>query len=173
MNLLRKSAVFCGIVAAATLPLALTAPRTVRAFGEELVRIANTETNPAIVEEVPHFASHLVTLYAFSGLSGAFSTGFLQVGTDGVNANTVYLVPPGQSLVITGVDINPNDYTTISSLVSVFAGAGGLYGSWMVPGTVSTEFQYPSGVVVRSGTSLYLVAGPAFGVFLHGYLTAN
>jgi hypothetical protein len=176
MNLLRKNDFFSGAVVTATLLFALTAlsaPRSALALGDEPVRVANTAAGPAIVEEVPHFASHLVTLYAFSGLSGAFSTAFQQVGTDGGNANTVYVVPPGQSFVITGVDINPNDYTATSSLVSVFAGAGGLYGSWMVPGTVSTEFQYPSGVVVRSGTSLYLVAGPAFGVFLHGYLTAN
>jgi len=176
MNMLRKSDLFPGAVATATLLLALsafTAPRTARALGDEPVRVANTAAGPAIVEEVPHFASHIVTLYAFSGFSGAFSAAFLQVDPDGVNGTTAYAVPPGQSFVITGVDINPNNYRTTSSLVSVFAGAGGLYGSWTVPGTVSTEFQYPSGVVVRSGTSLYLVADSAFGVFLHGYLTAN
>jgi hypothetical protein len=173
MNLLRKSDIFSGAVVAATLLLALTAPRTARALGDEPVRVANTAAGPAIVEEVPHFASHIVTLYAFSGLSGAYSAAFLQVGTDGVNEVTAFVVPAGQSFVITGVDINPNNYRTTSSLVSVFAGAGGLYGSWTVPGTVSTEFQYPSGVVVRSGTSLYLVADSAIGVFLHGYLTAN
>src|SRR5580700_9496259 len=110
MNLLRKSVVFCGIVAAATLPLALTAPRTVRAFGEELVRIANTETYPAIVEEVPHFASHIVTIYAYATPEGASGTGgyFGTVGTDGtINWNTVFSVPAGQSFVITGVDMNP------------------------------------------------------------------
>jgi hypothetical protein len=53
MNLLRKGVIFLGAVATATLLLALTAPRTVRAFSEELVRIANTATYPAIVEEVP------------------------------------------------------------------------------------------------------------------------
>src|SRR5580692_4844171 len=109
MNLLRKSVVFCGVVAAATLPLALTAPRTVRALGEELVRIANTETNPAIVEEAPHFASRIVTIYAYAVPEGAAAGGyFVATGTDGtINWNTVFSVPAGQNFVITGVDMNP------------------------------------------------------------------
>ena len=177
MNLLRKSVVFCGVVAAATLPLALTAPRTVRAFGEELVRIANTETNPAVVEEVPHFASHIVTIYAYGVPEGVVTGGyFVATGTDGtINWNTVFSVPAGQSFVITGVDINPGFPSATPSFITVINAnsEATLYGQWTVPNNVSTEIQYASGIVVQSGTRLWLNAPNGFGVFLHGYLTAT
>jgi len=178
MNLLRKSVVFCGVVAAATLPLALTAPRTVRAFGEELVRIANTETNPAVVEEVPHFASHIVTIYAYATPEGVSGTGgyFGTVGTDGtINWNTVFSVPAGQSFVITGVDMNPGFPGTTPSYINIINANNALttYGFWTVQNNFSTEIQYTSGIVVQSGTRLWLQAPNGFGVFLHGYLTAT
>jgi hypothetical protein len=177
MNLLRKSVVFCGVVAAATLPLALTAPRTVRAFGEELVRIANTETNPAVVEEVPQFASHIVTIYAYAVPEGVVTGGyFVATGTDGtINWNTVFSVPAAQSFVITGVDIDPGFPSTTPSFITVINAnnEATLYGQWTVQNNVSTEVQYASGIVVRSGTRLWLNAPNGFGVFLHGYLTAT
>jgi hypothetical protein len=184
MNLPRKSVVFCGVVAAATLLLALTGPRTVRAFGEELVRIANTETYPGIVEEVPHFASHIVTIYAFATVSqDASQVGgyFVTTGTDGtINFNTVFSVPAGQSFVITGVDINPNvdnlnSNPGGSSNISVINSnnLASIFGFWIVPNYVSTEIQYASGTVVRSGTKLWLNAPSGFGVFIHGYLTTT
>ena len=177
MNLLRKSVVFCGIVAAASLLLALTAPRTVRAFGEELVRIANTATNPAIVEEVPHFASHIVTIYAYGVPEGVVTGGyFVATGTDGtINWSTVFSVPAGQSFVITGVDMNPGFPSTTPSFISVVNANNEqtLYGQWTVQTSVSTEIQYASGIVVGSGTRLWLNAPNGFGVFLHGYLTAT
>ena len=61
MNLLRKSVISAGAVAAAALLLAVSSPRIVHALGEQLVSITNTATHPAIVEEVPHLPSHIVT----------------------------------------------------------------------------------------------------------------
>jgi len=107
MNLLRKSVIsFAGVTAAALL-LAVASPRTVHALGEQLVSIANTATHPAVVEDVPHFASHIVTLF------GSFDGGehnypyFSQVGPDANEVSADFLVPAGQSLVITGVEILP------------------------------------------------------------------
>jgi hypothetical protein len=178
MILLRKSVVVFGAVATATLVFALTAPRTVRAFGEELVRIGNTETYPAIVEEVPHFASHIVTIYAYAAGSGTTGTGggyFAPVGTDGtINWNTAFSVPAGQSFVITGVDINPGFPSTTPSYVTVINANNALtlYGEWTVQSNLTTDIQYASGIVVQSGTFLWLNAPNGVGVFLHGYWTA-
>src|ERR1700722_9820545 len=165
MKLSRKTLISNGVVAAAALVCALVSPRTVRAYSEEAVFILNPVTHPAVVEEVPHLASHLVTLWS-GGASGAF----VQIGTDGFQTGTPYVVPAGQSLVITSVDINGYDYD--GGIVSIQSFAGGQYGVWTVPGHISTEIQFPSGIVVGSGTTLQAFT-PVRGyiVYLRGYLT--
>jgi len=171
MSLSRKSLISFAGVAAAALLLALASPRTVHALGEQLVSIANTATHPAVVEEVPHFASHLITLEAYDTSNG-IRVPFLQQTMDGF-AGTPFVVPAGQSFVITGVDIMPNDATSPST-ISVDDSGAGVYGVWTAPGTVTTEFQYPSGIVVESGKALTLnVQANGTQVYLHGYLTTE
>src|ERR1039458_6181334 len=102
MNLLSRSVISTGGVAAAALLLALASPRAVQALGEQLVNIANTATHPAIVEEVPHLASHLVTLQGYAAGNG-ISEPFLQQPPDGF-AGSPFVVPAGQSYVITSID---------------------------------------------------------------------
>jgi hypothetical protein len=174
MNLLRKSVISFVGVAAAALLFALASPRTVHALGEQLVIIANSATHPAIVQEVPHFASHLVTLQGYA-TSNSLSEAFLLQTPDGF-AGTPFVVPADQSFVITGVDIMPVDTAapTDISVIEVLDSGAGLYGVWTVAGNVTTEFQYPSGIVVESGKAVALnstVVGTL--VKLHGYLTPN
>jgi hypothetical protein len=163
MKQICKTLISIGAVATAVLLLALASPRIVHAYSEEPVFILNPATHPAVVEEVPHLASHLVTLWA--GESGLFVQ-----RVDGVQTGTPFVVPAGQSFVITSVDINPNNqnagYVSIESTTSP-----GLYGVWLVPGNVSTELQFPSGIVVGSGNNLLSVVPYGYVVFLHGYLT--
>jgi hypothetical protein len=172
MNLLSRSVISTGGVAAAALLLALASPRAVQALGEQLVSIANTATHPAVVEEVPHFASHLVTLQGYA-TSNYLSEPFLQQTPNGF-AGTPFVVPAGQTFVITGIDIMPVDTAlpTDTSVIQVQDSGAGLYGVWTVAGSVTTEFQYPSGILVESGKALTMnstLTGTL--VKLHGYLT--
>src|ERR1035438_92176 len=162
---------FAGAAAGALL-LAFASPRAVQALGEQLVNVANTATHPAIVEEVPHLASHLVTLQGYATGNG-ISEPFLQQTPDGF-AGTPFVVPAGQSYVITSIDIMPVDTAlpTDTSVVQVQDSGAGCYGVWTVAGSATTEFQYPSGIVVESGKALTMnstLTGTL--VKLHGYLT--
>jgi len=174
MNLSRKSAISIGGVAAAALLLSLTSPRTVHALGaigDQLVRITNTAAAPAIVEDVPHFASHLVTLVGYV-VSTSYGEPFTQLSTAGTVPESAFVVPAGQSFVITGVDITPNSNTP--TWINLGNYNGGWYGGWTVPGTGTTEYQYPSGIVVASGETMAVFAGqPGTSVIVHGYLTTN
>jgi hypothetical protein len=176
MNLFRKSALSFAGVAAAALLLALSSPRTVQAFSAELVRITNTADAPAIVENVPHLASHLVTLYTIID-SYAQSQPFAQLTPAGTVSGNDFVVPAGQSFIITGIDIMPLN-TNTPSWISIQNYGGGYYESWTVPGNagfpLTTEFQYPSGIVVGSGVNLAIL-GTNVGaqVTVHGYLTPN
>ena len=76
--------------------------------------------------------------YFFAGRSGRES-----------NLNADFLVPAGQSFVITSVEILP--YTNAPAWVELYNSNAGTYYEydyWNVPGTVSTELQFPSGIVV-------------------------
>jgi hypothetical protein len=172
MNMSRKSIISFAGVAAAALLLALTSPRTVHAvgaIGDSLVRITNTAAAPAIVESVPHTASHTVTLIGYV-VSTSYGEPFVQLSTSGSVSEAAYVVPAGQSFIITGVDITPASNTPI--WINIGNYNGGWYGGWTAPGAVTTEYQYPSGVVVESGETLDVFSGQAgTSVIVHGYLT--
>lgn len=172
MNLSRKSFIAFGGVVATTLLLALTSPRTahaVGALGDQLVRITNTAAAPAVVEEVPHSASHLITLVGYV-VSTSYGEPFLTLTTKGTVPTNAFVVPAGQSFVITGVDITPDSNTQV--WINLGNYNGGWYGGWTVPGTGTTEYQYPSGIVVAAGEQMAVFAGqPGTSVIVHGYLT--
>jgi hypothetical protein len=173
MNLFRKSALSFAGVAAAALLLALASPRTVQAFSAALIRIANTAEEPAIVEDVPHFASHLVTLTgSFDGAQNTYPY-FSPLGPDSKVLNGDFVVPAGQSFVITSVEIlpygNPSAWVRLYNYDVAYL----QYGYWFTPNSAgTTELQFPSGIVVGSGINLALNSSGAF-VTVHGYLTPN
>ena len=171
MNLSRKSFIAFGGVAAAALLLSLSSPRTVHALsavGDTLVRITNTAAAPGIVEDVPHIASHTVTLIGYV-VSTSYGEPFTQLTPSGTVSEGAYVVPAGQSLIITAVDVTPDNTST---WINIGNYSGGWYGGWTVSGTGTTEYQYPSGIVVASGETLDVFAGqPGTSVIVHGYLT--
>lgn len=124
MNLLRKSVLSFAGVAAAALLLAVTSPRTVHALGEQLVSIANTAAHPAVVEDVPHFPSHIVTLLGFVA-STSYNDPLIQLLPDGT-ANYFFSVPAGQSLVITSVEVTLASNAVTS--INLSNSSGGYYG---------------------------------------------
>lgn len=170
MKLLGKSVISAGALTAAALLLAISSPRAVHALGDELVSIANTATHPAIVEEVPHLPSHVVTLLGFVA-STSYSGPLIQLLPNGT-ANYFFSVPAGQSLVITSVEVTP--FSNAVTAVTLSSGSNGYYGSWSVAANGTTEFPLSSGIVVPSGTTLY-VSGNAVSteVTVYGYLSAN
>lgn len=170
MNLLRKSVLSFAGVAAAALLLAVTSPRTVHALGEQLVSIANTAAHPAVVEDVPHFPSHIVTLLGFVA-STSYNDPLIQLLPDGT-ANYFFSVPAGQSLVITSVEVTPASNAVTS--INLSNSSGGYYGSWSVAANGTAEFPLNSGIVVPSGTTLY-VGGNAVStsITVYGYLSPN
>jgi len=170
MNLLGKSVISAGAVAAAALLLAVSSPRTVHALGEQLVSITNTATHPAIVEEVPHHPGRIVTLLGFVA-STSYNDPLIQLLPNGT-ANYFFSVPTGQSLVITSVEVAPPSNAITG--VSLSSGSGGYYGSWSVAANGTTEFPLSSGIVVPSGTTLY-VSGTAVSteISVYGYLSPN
>jgi hypothetical protein len=171
MNPLSKSVISTGGVAAAALLLALASPRAVHAIGAELVRISNTADAPGIVEDVSHLASHTVSLTGEETNEG--SVPLAEVGPDGTATTGDFVVPAGQKFVITVIELT-NISTTSALAELTSSNNGGFYGAWQVPVAGTTEFQYPSGVVVASGTNLALsaVTGGVY-VAIHGYLTSN
>ena len=170
MKLLGKSVISAGALIAAALLVAISSPRTVHALGDELVSIANTATHPAIVEEVPHLPSHVITLLGFVA-STSNSDPLIQLLPNGT-ANYFFSVPAGQSLVITSVEVTPPSNTT--TWISLSSGSNGYYGSWSVASNGTGEFPLSSGIVVPSGTTLY-VNGNAVSteITVYGYLSAN
>jgi len=170
MKLLGKSVISAGALTAAALLVAISSPRTVHALGDELVSIANTATHPAIFEEVPHLPSHVITLLGFVA-STSNSDPLIQLLPNGT-ANYFFSVPAGQSLVITSVEVTPPSNTT--TWISLSSGSNGYYGSWSVASNGTGEFPLSSGIVVPSGTTLY-VNGNAVSteITVYGYLSAN
>jgi hypothetical protein len=175
MNLLRKVAISLGIVAAATLLLALTSPRAMHALGPlgaELVRITNTASAPANVEDVSHLASHLVMLNGFM-LTGNEAVPFYQVSANGV---IDFVIPAGQSFVITSVDVGPcTNPSTQADIYLTNASSNWTtwYGEWDMLGWNTLQFQYPTGIAVASGTTIYLNATQQCSAQIRGYMTPN
>lgn len=175
MSLLRKNLIPVAALAAAAAVLSLTSPRTAYAYNEEPVIILNPVFHPAFVEEVPHFASHLVLLCS-NTLQPNTEPQFFQFSPGGgCHQAAPYVVPAGQSLVITAIDIFNGNDTYVTTQVEIL-GPTGAYGVWKVQGSASSEFQYPSGIVVPSGTTLSLNLNGSkepIQVILHGYLTTE
>src|ERR1700744_721694 len=170
MNLLGKSVTSAGAVVAAALLLAVSSPRTVHALGDQLVEIVNTATHPAIVEEVPHMPSHVVTLLGF--VASTFNNDpLIQLLPNGT-VNDFFSLPAGQSLVITAVEVTPP--SSASAWINLSSFSGGYYGGWTAPGSRTTGFQLSSGIVAPSGTTLY-VGGSTVGteITVYGYLSPN
>jgi hypothetical protein len=91
-------------------------------------------------------------------------------GTYGAN----YIVPAGSSLVITTVQINTTGSNDVSLYQVNSSGQSRRAGGNFAAGG-SFQFQYPSGIVLSSGSNLFMYAAlsPPFEAFLSGYLVSN
>ena len=133
--------------------------------GTPNVHVTNPITAPVPVLDISKSASQIVNLQCL----------FICTAQGGTAA---YVVPPGQNLVVTSVDL----LTTLGGGIAAFQifppSATQPFGLWEVPAnSVTASFQYPSGIVFPagfafSGSNLQANNGISK-VFLRGYLTSN
>ena len=124
------------------------------------------------MRKFPIFLRHVVTLLGFVA-STSYNDPLIQLLPNGT-ANYFFSVPAGQSLVITSVEVAPF-FSSAPTGITLSSGSGaGYYGSWSVATNGTAEFPLTSGIVVPSGTTLY-VGGNAVSteITVYGYLSAN
>ena len=178
-----------GVILAGGL-IAFTNPRTVHALAAALVQVTNTAANPVVTQSVGAQATNLVHLTC----SSTASDGACSLAPSPASSTTpqaAFIVPNGQSLVITAVDIYPNAPFWVSGCNLVHQDELVPTGTvqvgtqfWLVYNT-SLHMAYPSGMLFPAGTAMYQNLAvypsntqPACGqardlIDLYGYLTAN
>ncbi len=105
-----KSVLSYGAVAVATGILMLAAPRAAHAIAATLVQVTNTAANPAITQGVEKLASQNVLLVSSAGLVLPHGSAVLQqMFPNGTVDASPFVVPAGQTLVVTTIDLLPID----------------------------------------------------------------
>jgi hypothetical protein len=200
MNTL-KNRLFQGGAAIAVLgALLLVTPRAAHSLAAAMVEVANTPANPVVTEGVPALASQIVTLVpSGNGPAGftsasAFTLSSLQQWSTAVSSGEIqgapYVVPAGQSLVVTSIDLaeaaKSGTDTVILANSAVPSGQFNVapLGNWVAtllvpcsPGPTTTQYHFSPGLVFSAGQNVWMsyAAGLQGSVFaeVHGYLTSN
>jgi hypothetical protein len=143
-------------------------PRTAHALVAALVQVSNTAAAPAITLDVSRLASQNVQLVCV-GIQNCS-----QILPDGSLPVQIYIVPAGSSLVITTVQINTAGSGS-AQLNQASSSGESTRASWTFAAGGSFQYQYPSGIVISSGSDLFINSvTPPFGeAFLTGYLVSN
>jgi hypothetical protein len=144
------------------------APKTAHALVAALVQVSNTPAAPAITLDVSRLASQNVQLLCVGTQNCA------QILRDGSSPVPTYIVPAGSSLVITTVQINTAGSGSMQMTQASSSGVS-TRASWTFASAGSFEFQYPSGIVLSSGSDILInsVTPPFIEAFLSGYLVSN
>jgi hypothetical protein len=169
-------------IAVCAVALQLLAPRAVHAVVSALVTVANTPANPVPTLSVAKSPSQLVSLYG-SASDGHIaelqevSLGASYPGGATSPAGPIFVVPAGQTLVITDVDITAcNGSTPPSTRIVVLQANDSTYvAGWNLHTDSTTHFSYAAGMVIPSGRTMDAFGANAseLGVLLHGYLINN
>lgn len=174
MKLLHKNAITSGTFAALVLLTALTTSTPACALGHSWFGATIHQTGlPVITTTIPVLVppSKIVTLA--TGIEpGAGLFPLHLVSSDG-EAVAGYVVPAGQDLVITSVEITPfqNGGASAPAMVYLEQTQYVGYEYWLVSNLVSTSFEYPTGFVIQSGSAPVVVAELGCIITVHGYLT--
>jgi len=185
-----------GLVLAAA-AIGFTNPKAVRAVTAAMVQVTNTATNPVVMQSVGQQAAQVVMLACVPVYESA--AGACYRITNGVQGNSVYSVPQGESLVVTAAYVDPHLPAEKAATVHPECNAGREDAVYLNGGTannpiqvlawqvvnnsMATNFTYPSGVVIGPSSTLTPTGGfyntsldsecgvDAF--LLYGYLTAS
>jgi hypothetical protein len=180
MKSLQKRTIQFAAGAAALAVLIIATPRTGHALAAALVQVANTVAAPAVTQDVSKTASQLVILSTPLGQTMAAGQRLTlnEIIPGSGLASTSYVVPSGEHLVVTGMEVVNYDANGAMSLYMPVP--GGLLGiENLYFATAGTQqFLFPSGLAYPSGTSVSVgntsgAAQSAMGITVHGYLTAN
>ena len=143
-------------------------------------------TGALSTQDLSTFASQNVMLQNRVVNSGT-AVGLFTVSNTGIFSGGSYVVPNGQTFVVTSVDITPvfpgsgTNHVTLEG--SVGTGAPLVFKSFEVSNSSSTHLDYHTGIAFGSNVQfaifngpLYLGDAPSAGevdIFLQGYLTSN
>jgi hypothetical protein len=173
MNLLRKNVITSGSFAALALLTALTTSTPARALGASMSGAIRQIGLPVITTTipVPVASSKIVTLA--TGVEPGAGLFPLHLVTPEGEAIAGYVVPAGQDLVITSVEITPfqNGVAYAPAMVYLEQTQYVGYEYWLVSNVVSTSFEYPTGFVIESGSAPVVVAELGCIITVDGYLT--
>jgi hypothetical protein len=169
MNLVPKYFSSLGGVATAALLLALTAPSTALAASVAPVQDPDMATAPTL----PSAASDIITIVGGT-TAGTFRPFHLLLQA-GDTALASYVVPTGKVLVITSVEITPNqsDPSATGARVQVQGSVSPGFAKWLVSTSITSEFQYPTGFVIGSSVVPMVFSDMYCDVTLHGYLAPS
>ena len=177
MQLVSKRVCQLSVVLGGVLLMGALTPRALHAVAATMVLVTNTMGNPVITVPVNAAASQQILLEM--PLGGDVPPGFSEIlvqfsYTLGLQSNA-YVVPAGQNLVVTGVDLtvdSPN--TGLAALRLPIQGNGAFALEYYGNSTGMYQFNYPQGLVYAAGSSVVFDNSTGTGsmnVKVRGYLT--
>ncbi len=143
--------------------------------GTPSVNVGNTPSNPVPTLDASKVSTNIVEIVANASSTMAASAFFFQ-GPDG-NVTPFTTLPADKALVITSVEILALHGT--APLVNVAFGPMQLGGipsprTWVVPGTQTTSFSWPTGFVIGAGRTLAIISfGDDSVVRFRGYFVSR
>jgi hypothetical protein len=173
MKMLKRILMGFGAVALAASLATLVAPKSVHAAVAALVQVTNNIANPVPTQDVYRSVTQMVTLYCAVTIS---PEPCVQIGPSGLNYATGYVVPTGQNLVITDIDVVPPAGKGVS-IISVQPSPDPIpsiqEGFAFANDGATHQLHFQSGLVYASGASLISLGNVGLGFFARGYLTPN
>jgi hypothetical protein len=181
MSVLRKILIGLGSIVVVALVLALVSPKSMRAAVSTLVTVSNSLANPVLTEPATSTATQIVALYCnLSSAPGAGLLGCQLVMPGGGLGSSSYIVPAGQNLVITDVEIDSPGGGGIQfvglqpTAAAQLAPSGNATPIWYFSNDGQThEYQLGPGFVWPGGNPIFLNGLIGATVILRGYLTAQ
>jgi hypothetical protein len=166
--------------------LLILSPKAAKSVAAALVQVTNTISNPAITQSVPTTAQQMILLKTpyNTWINPNNELTLVQVLPDGTFVTTPYVVPAGQKLVVTQVDIAPFAQNGAWIVLRVLwpGGYSSPVENFYLPNTATQDFRLTPGMVFPAGTSVAVDSNvPAFplpmtgiaDVSVLGYLTVN
>jgi hypothetical protein len=175
MNHMRKAFSLLGGIFLAGLLVAAFVPKAARGVATVLVQVTNTTSNPVPIIDSFKSASQLVELLCGSTLHSANTCSGTVHGT----FQDPFKVPAGQSLVVTSIVTTaiPSQLDTVQLEVDAQDSSGNdlVLEKYVLSTFTTSQLQFPSGIVYRSGLTPFFVefGNTPVSVNMHGYLTSN
>ncbi len=159
MRFAKRMLMGVGAVALTAMLLNVAAPRAVHALVATLVQVTNTTANPVPVVDLSKSAAQNIELVCIN--TSPYPCFLVPpTGTIDLTPPTAWTVPAGVNFVITDVEINTEvepDGVTGTSFGILWTPPGSSQqrgDGWSVGLGPTTEFTFPSGIVVASGSTI-------------------